>query len=143
MRTCTQCQDVAVNGSKCRVHYNEYMRDYNLERYHRIRNEAVESLGGQCVDCGSRDNLEFDHIDSRSKAFSIGRLLNVSKAKREEELTKCQLLCKLCHIAKGDEFKDQSQVDHGQGLSGKKNCPCSLCKERKAEYMKNYASGAC
>lgn len=29
-------------------------------------------------------------------------------------------------------------VEHGEGLGGKKNCPCKPCKERKSEYMKEY-----
>ncbi len=29
-------------------------------------------------------------------------------------------------------------VEHGGGLSGKKNCPCTPCKDRKAAYMQTY-----
>ena len=138
MRKCTKCELDAVNGSKCRQHYNEYMKEYNLKRYYRVRSECVEALGGKCVRCGTTESLEFDHIDRHTKSFDVGKLLNYSKAKRDSELLKCQLLCTQCHILKGDEYRDQKQVGHGEGLSGKRNCPCKECKARKAEYMKNY-----
>lgn len=33
--------------------YNAYMREYNLKRYYRLKREAAEKLGGQCVNCRS------------------------------------------------------------------------------------------
>lgn len=29
-------------------------------------------------------------------------------------------------------------VEHGDGLTGKKGCPCAPCKARKSQYMKQY-----
>lgn len=34
-----------------------------------------------------------------------------------------------------------NEVEHGGGTSGKKNCPCDLCKVKKAQYQKLYKSG--
>jgi hypothetical protein len=79
---------------------NEYHRQYNIRRYHRLRAEYIEKLGGCCIDCGTVENLEFDHPDPRTKEFSIGRMLNVSKAKRDAEVAKCVLRCKPCHTEK-------------------------------------------
>lgn len=117
---------------------NEYHAEYNLNRYHKRRAEFVDMLGGRCVVCGTTENLEFDHIDPATKAFPIGRLLNVSKQAALDELEKCQLLCKSHHIVKGHREKDQGQVGHGEGVSGKRNCKCALCKAKKAEYMREY-----
>ena len=138
MKSCKECGSHEIaNGSFCREHYNEYMRKYNLARYHARRAEAIERLGGACVDCASISSLEFDHEDASTKSFEIGRLLNVSKARFEEELLKCVLRCGPCHVEKSMR-EDWNVVEHGGGSSGKKNCPCALCKARKAEYMKNY-----
>lgn len=116
----------------------EYHRTYNRERYRRLRKEYIQRLGGICIDCGTDQALEFDHADASTKSFDIGRLLNYSRKVREDELVKCVLRCHDCHLAKSIAAGDIKTVEHGGGLSGKKNCPCTPCKTRKAEYMKNY-----
>lgn len=117
---------------------NEYHRAYNLARYHRIRNEYIEAKGGKCIDCGIEDGLEFDHVDPSTKTLNIGKLLNVSKAKRDAEIEKCVLRCKPCHQRKSIENGDIPSLDHGGGLTGKRNCYCKLCAPLKAEYMRNW-----
>jgi 5-methylcytosine-specific restriction endonuclease McrA len=103
--------------------------------------ECLDYLGNKCVKCGSTHNLEFDHIDPKTK------IENISNAVRAQcwswkrliiELDKCQLLCKPCHIEK---TSSEQGVEHGRGFSGKKNCPCAACKARKAVYMKEYKQG--
>jgi hypothetical protein len=113
----------------------EYHRAYNVERYHRLRAEYIHLLGGKCVICGSTNQLEFDHIDPGTKTIDVGKLLSVSKAVRDAEFKKCQLLCKSHHAEKSAR---ESSVGHGGGRSGKKNCSCVPCKERKAQYMREY-----
>lgn len=79
----------------------QYMRRYMLDRYNRRKEEAIQFLGGVCVDCGTTNMLEFDHIEPTTKSFVIGKKLSsVSKEKLKEELEKCQLLCKTCHDEK-------------------------------------------
>ena len=114
---------------------NSYHRTYNLNRYRRLRAECLEKLGGKCAICGTTQNLEFDHIDPKTKSIELGKLLNVSQAIRDAELLKCQLLCKQHHLAKS---REEAGVAHGEGKSGKRNCPCTPCKIRKAEYMREY-----
>jgi len=116
----------------------EYHRVYNRERYRRLRAEYITKLGGQCIDCGSVENLEFDHDDASIKSFDIGKLLNYSKAVREMELKKCVLRCSSCHKKKSVRAGDVWTVEHGGGVSGKRNCPCIPCKQKKTEYMRNY-----
>lgn len=115
--------------------YNEYMRVYMLDRYHERRAEAVRRLGGRCAVCGVTEDLEIDHIDPALKSFNISSLWSVSKKRFEAELEKCQALCKVHHIEK---TRREQSVDHGGGMSGKRNCPCRPCKQRKAEYMTTY-----
>ena len=79
---------------------NEYMNSYMKDRYAKRRAEAVVSLGGVCVKCGSTDELEFDHVDRSTKIKSIGCMSSASKKLFEAELAKCQLLCSPCHLEK-------------------------------------------
>lgn len=76
------------------------------------RAKAVEMLGGQCVRCGSKNDLEFDHIDPDTKDPSLRYWGGTHSQSRYgfnfsrswqwiiKELQKCQLLCDSCHKAK-------------------------------------------
>lgn len=81
----------------------EYHRAYSREYYHRRKQELIEMLGGICRSCGSKENLTFDHTDPNSRSFKLGKLLNYSKIRQEEEIKKCQLLCKKCHREKSQK----------------------------------------
>ena len=70
--------------------------------YIRRRAKVLEIMGGQCINCGSKDNLEIDHIDPHTKSFSISEFITHSWEKIGPELEKCQLLCKACHKAKSE-----------------------------------------
>ena len=65
-----------------------------------FREILLEKLGGKCVECGSTEALEFDHIDPSTKSFNISAGYHKPKQVLEEELSKCQLLCNKCHIQK-------------------------------------------
>ena len=104
-----------------------------IERYHRLRNEWLESQGGKCVACGSVDNLEIDHINKEDKSFSISKLWSIAKEKRESELEKCQVLCSTCHRKK---TASEVEVPHGGGVTGKGKCRCDPCRLKKNEYLK-------
>ena len=129
-----------ISRHGCRSCHNEYAREYQRNRYEERRTQAVEILGGVCVDCGTTDNLEFDHVDPSTKEFAIGDMFSkYSWEKIEQELIKCVLRCKPCHGIKSLSNGDIYSVEHGGGLSGKKNCKCPPCKAKKAEYMSEYA----
>ena len=55
---------------------------------------------GPCVKCGcwDLDQLEVDHIDPNTKVSH--RVWSWSKERRENELAKCQVLCRACHLTK-------------------------------------------
>lgn len=117
------------------------MRKYMAERRALRRQELIVLLGGRCAraECDATENLDFDHIDAAAKSFQLsGRWLDQEWAKVLAEAQKCQLLCKPHHREKTVESGDVLVVDHGEGKSGKKNCPCKPCKARKAEYMQAY-----
>lgn len=115
---------------------DNYMSDYMLNRYHERRKFWIAELGGVCNKCSQTERLEFDHIDRETKKYDIAKILATwSPHIIEEEMRKCQLLCRSCHAKKSAA---ELAVDHGGGVSGKKNCPCALCKSRRSEYNRNY-----
>ena len=120
----------------------EYHRKYNLKRYHLRRQEALQSLGGECVACGSIDNLQFDHVDPSRKSFDSKRWMNVSIARFWEEISKCQLLCRGCHEEKSLEERGEMSAKGSHGtLSSYRYCgppKCDACKTAKREYMIEY-----
>lgn len=125
---------------KTKEEYNEYMRKYMLERYHQRRAYGVEFLGGSCVVCGSKSNLEFDHIVSTDKSFSLAKKLHtISKKGFLKELEKCQLLCSSCHSDKSiaDCGNKKAKGTHGT-LSSYLYCRCDLCRGAKSDYMKEW-----
>lgn len=111
------------------------MNNYMKTRWAVRRENAIEFLGGKCVKCGGTEALEFDHIDPSTKVMTIARASSRNEEFFMNEVRKCQLLCTQCHLAK---TVYESSVEHGGGKSGKKNCPCSPCKAKKAEYMAEY-----
>lgn len=114
---------------------NEYHREYNKQRYHERIALAHKILGGKCIKCNSTEKLQIDHKDPNKKSFEITTITRLSMKRFLKELEKCQLLCKNDHERK---TAIEKSVEHGGGISGQRNCPCSLCKAKKKEYMKNY-----
>ena len=57
--------------------------------------EAVKSSG--CVDCSTVEGLrEFDHVGP--KLFDISNAVNRSWAVLVEELSRCEVRCRTCHV---------------------------------------------
>lgn len=109
------------------------------ERREHRRLELIILLGGVCARCAVTDGLEFDHKDSTTKSFNIsGRSLDRPWAVLLSEVAKYQLLCRLHHWEKTLESGEVETVQHGGGASGKRNCRCQPCKDKKAEYMRAY-----
>lgn len=114
---------------------NEYMRQYMANRYHKRRNQAIEKLGGKCVDCGTTENLEFDHVNESDKSFNVGTAFGgMAESKLWDELKKCVLRCRTHHLEKTINSKS---VGHGEGVVGKRNCRCSLCAPLKNAYARD------
>ncbi len=128
---------MAIKDNKER--YNAYMRKNHLKRYHRLRKEAVDSLGGRCVKCSSKEKLELDHINPKDKSIEVSMMLNVSLKRFWEEVKKCQLLCKPCHSIKTilEQGKKPARGTHGT-LSAHRYCKCDKCREAKNKYMREW-----
>lgn len=71
------------------------------KRRRKLRQMAVDLLGGKCVVCGyCRDikALDFHHLDENQKEFGLSdRGLTRSWEKIKVEALKCVLLCANCH----------------------------------------------
>lgn len=113
----------------------EYLRDAKRIRKDKLR----KLLGGKCVLCGATDMLQFDHIDRKTKSFNIGMGITKSWDKLLVEITKCQLLCRTCHIEKtrSELWKGAGTFLHGT-LGGYNNyrCRCELCRGAHSVYYK-------
>lgn len=87
------------------VNYSrERMRAYMAARRARIRSEMVAVLGGKCSQCGSTEDLEFDHKEPRTKLFTIASGFDRPRAQLLTEVRKCQLLC-------GPHHREKTQDD--------------------------------
>lgn len=123
---------------------NEYYKVYMLNRYHERRTEAFSILGNQCSYCGSKENLEIDHKDWRGKSFDLSKLWNCNKDSFIEEISKCQILCRSCHVIKSKEdlremITGSRDVPHGKLNTYKKHkCRCDDCVAAFRKYNKEY-----
>ena len=68
---------------------------------------------GPCIDCGTWDGLEVDHVDASLKVTHS--VWSWSQARRDIELAKCVVRCKPCHLRKGSEAGDTSQNGRRNG----------------------------
>lgn len=115
------------------------VREYHRNYWRKRRQKIIDFLGGQCVECGAEDLLEFDHVDPDKKSFDIKDNATISNPEVFEELKKCQLLCRDCHEEKTS--KENSGFTHGTVYGWMKaKCWCDLCtKRRYSDYDKKNA----
>jgi 5-methylcytosine-specific restriction endonuclease McrA len=66
------------------------------------RAELIQKLGGKCVECGSTEFLEIDHIHGKAyEASKLGSSDRIRRYMKEYEQGLLQVLCKSCNSAKG------------------------------------------
>jgi 5-methylcytosine-specific restriction endonuclease McrA len=116
---------VAYTGQQKREYQNAWMRK---------RRQAWIDENGPCIDCGSFEDLEVDHIDATLKEFNPTQLWSRRKEVRDLELAKCVVRCNSCHKIKTSKNKD--------GYSfGEDNHNSYLTKEIVDEIRNKYAQG--
>ena len=108
--------------------------NYDKQRYEEKRRLLLSIVGDACVLCGSKDALEFDHVNPSSKSFSIMSRWNKPIEELLPELRKCRTLCHACHSS--TDTYGTRQVAHGGGVSGKRNCKCDPCRLKRNAYMR-------
>jgi 5-methylcytosine-specific restriction endonuclease McrA len=82
------------------------------------RRELWVIENGPCQLCGSWENLEVDHRNREDK-FSH-RIWSYTEEKRAEELAKCRVLCRSCHISRHDDGEGRFPIPYGQAESERK-----------------------
>lgn len=135
---------VGPNPTTRYMNYGDLIKKSNRARYARARAdkriaEARELLGGKCTECGTLENLEFDHIYKESKCFTLsGQAGGVSKERWDNEVAKCQLLCRMCHLEKTKRERGygSSKDGHGTDAAYKSGCRCVECKASKSQRNK-------
>ena len=91
-----------------------------LRAYQRawIARRRAEWLADKCcVACGSTDDLEVHHRDRNEKVTH--RVWSWSRERREAELAKCEVRCRLCHFAE--------HGFHGTAQRYASGCTCAAC----------------
>jgi len=111
----------------------------------KIKRRLLELKGSsKCIECGyDHDGLDFHHLDEEKKKFNFGhiiaRKLVVPIDLIIEELDKCVVLCKNCHIYKHfdvdrfNKFKDEiyrRSIEH-------KECPKPIDVNAVIEMLKS------
>lgn len=97
------------------------------------RRTAWIAANGPCRECGGSEELEVDHVDPKTKVSH--RIWSFRQEKREEELAKCQVLCKSCHQKKTNR-ENYEPVPHGTHTRYMNyKCRCDAC--RAAHAAKN------
>ncbi len=114
--------------------YIKYMNSYMKLRWKKRRKLAVQKLGGSCAKCGDSKNLQFDHINPKTKKFTIACGSSYSEAKFWEEIGKCQLLCIECHKKKSS-IESEKRRTHGKAHTAFNcKCTCTLCLDFRVKY---------
>ena len=105
--------------------------------------KAFIYLGGKCVECGTTDRLEFDHIDPSTKEENITTAIMVkcwAWNKLVVELDKCQLLCHDHHWQKTLALEQFGKIaEHGTYWRYRKwKCRCTPCVEANSLQLKEW-----
>ncbi len=106
----------------------EAQRAYQNEWMQR-RRRAWIAANGPCVDCGSWDQPEVDHVDPTLKVTH--NVWSWSAERREIELAKCVVRCHDCHLAK-------SVTERAKGLA---NGRAVLSELDVADIRSRWATG--
>lgn len=119
-------EPVSGNG-RSRSRLRDYQRRWIADR------RAAFLAGKSCVECGSVDALELDHVDKASKVDH--RIWSWSDDRRSAELAKCRVVCKPCHVER-HAAERRSPLIHGtRNAYKKKLCRCDVCRHWNAEYQ--------
>jgi 5-methylcytosine-specific restriction endonuclease McrA len=111
-------------------------KSYTKTFYYKRKNYCLDYLKGKCINCGSIEQLEFDHIDPTTKVGHITRMFSVSHELLIAELNKCQLLCQPCHMAKTKSAIVKPK--HGTiSRYTNQECRCTDCKQANKLYNYN------
>lgn len=106
------------------------MREY--KRRWAAARRAEWMAGKSCVQCGTTESLEVDHVDPSQKVSH--RIWTWAIARRDAELAKCQVLCIEHHKAKTKAQRPMPAHGTVSRYSSKAHkCRCDECKRANRE----------
>jgi len=115
----------------------EAKRAAQLQFYRKRRAHFIEYLGGRCVDCFSKKNLEFDHKNPKAKNFDPSKCMSYAYATVKAEIDKCVLRCDRCHVEKTKS--ENGRAEHGKvSMYRHYGCRCDLCKAANREQVRKW-----
>ncbi len=110
--------------------YKDPIKQREYQRKWIAKRRANWFVNQACIGCGSKENLEIDHIDAKQKVSH--NIWSWTKTRRDEELAKCQVLCEACHVLKSKLAGEWERAKHGGYTMYTQNkCKCESCKEWK------------
>lgn len=116
-----------MNKEKRKLYQREYQKNWLKKR----RLDWIHE-NGPCKKCGTWENLEVDHIKREDKTMHTASIWSRTEAVRKEELSKCQVLCKKCHLEKTIMESGFEGVVHGTSSGyDHHGCRCDECKLAK------------
>ena len=87
---------------------NQYHKNYYNENKNKFRDYYIKKIfafnlkwrSGECCECGTTEKLCWHHVKPETKEFTINYMRCASKTYKEikEELKKCVMMCKSCHM---------------------------------------------
>jgi hypothetical protein len=80
-------------------------REYQ-NRWLKDRRLAWIADNGPCIDCGTWDNLQVDHVDAKLKVTH--RVWSWREDRRRKELAKCVVRCWPCHNRKTIQYHEKA-----------------------------------
>lgn len=104
---------------------NEYIRKWQKKL------KAIMYLGGKCSKCGETDIrvLEFHHKNEHLKKMELGKFFTCSWCSIQEEIIKCVLLCRNCHVEEHyvTSITSRDQINKNLILSFLNKRGCDIC----------------
>lgn len=93
------------HNKRTKARFNETLGDNRKYKPHHLRNINIihQFKNKPCIICGQQYehyNMQIDHIDSVTKLYDVCQLKSRKVEILMAELTKCQVLCALCHRRK-------------------------------------------
>lgn len=123
LKKCSRCGEVAEHGPNrsARNGLQGWCRSCSNANSLRRRNEVLAELfqkHGPCIDCGSTENLEFDHIDPSTKTCNPTQWWS-APAKRDAEIAMCVVRCHNCHLRRSQADGHLYWDDRGRDVAGR------------------------
>lgn len=111
-----------------------YKNKEEQKKYQRewVAKRRKEFFDRQVCKCGSKESLELHHKDPSQKVTNS--IWSWSKAKREGELSKCEVLCRPCHLEETRKYLKENRKHGSKQLAIIERCKCESCDEYR-EYV--------